>query len=228
MNRKIKSLTLATIIAFILISCEKEEPQPETVTDFDGNIYSTVKIGNQIWMGENLKVTKYNDGTAIPLVTDTTAWSDLTTPVYCWHSNDEATYKNPYGALYNWYTVSTDKLCPEGWHVPSDTEWTQLTDYLGGADVAGGKLKETGTTHWNSPNYGATNESGFTGLPGGHHGFYSGLFYRLGTDGFFWSATEDSSSHAWGRCLRYNVAYVMRNRYSSSWFGFSVRCLKDN
>jgi len=109
----------------------------EIVTDYDGNNYKTTKIGNQVWMKESLKTTKYNDGTSIPLVTEPTTWSNLTTPGYCWYNNDQATYKATYGALYNWFTVNTGKLCSTNWHVPSDTEWTTLTDYLGGANVAG-------------------------------------------------------------------------------------------
>ena len=108
------------------------------VVDIDGNVYHTVTIGTQVWMVENLKTTKYNDGTAIPLVTDNTAWGALTTPGYCWYNNDSATYKNTYGALYNWYAVNTGKLAPTGWHVPTDSEWTVLTTYLGGQSVAGG------------------------------------------------------------------------------------------
>ena len=118
------------------------------VTDDDGNVYHSVTIGTQVWMVENLKTTKYNDGTSIPLVTDATDWHNLLTPGYCWNNNDEATYKATYGALYNWYTVNTGNLCPTGWHVPGDAEWTTLTTYLGGEDVAGGKLKEVGITHW--------------------------------------------------------------------------------
>ena len=123
------------------------------VQDIDGNNYLTVTIGTQIWMAENLRTTKYNDGTAIPLVTDNTTWANLTTPAYCWYNNDAKTNGSTYGALYNWYSVNTKKLCPTGWHVPNDTEWTTLTTYLGGTAVAGGKLKETGTAHWYSPNF---------------------------------------------------------------------------
>src|SRR5450759_4787246 len=119
--------------------------QAQTVKDIDGNVYKTVTIGKQVWMVENLKTTKYNDGITIPLVIDNTAWTDLITPKYSWFNNDIAN-KEVYGALYNWYTVNTNKLCPKGWHIPTDEEWTTLTTYLGGEGVAGGKLKETGTT----------------------------------------------------------------------------------
>ncbi|MBA7527477.1 hypothetical protein ES705_19653 [subsurface metagenome] len=176
-------------------------------------------------MAENLKTTKYNDGTAIPLVTNSTEWDNLTTPGYCWYNNDEASYKNTYGALYNWYTVNTGKLCPTGWHVPTDSEWTILTDYLGGYSVAGGKLKETGTTHWNSPNTGATNESGFTALPGGYR-TNSGAFNNVGSNGNWWSSTESSSTYAWHRSMNYSSSNVYRD-YSGKSYGFSVRCVRD-
>ena len=196
-----------------------------TVIDIDGNVYNTVTIGSQVWMAENLKTTKYNDGTAIPLVTDSTSWSNLTTPGYCWYNNDEAGYKNVYGALYNWFTVNTGKLCPIGWHVPTDAEWTTLTDYLGGESVAGGKLKETGTTHWLSPNTGATNETGFTALPGGYRAG-SGYFNHVGSYGHWWSATEGSAGNAWGRYVGYDNSNVY-GLSDSKQAGFSVRCVKD-
>ncbi|MBA7544886.1 hypothetical protein ES705_37247 [subsurface metagenome] len=162
-----------------------------TVTDYEGNVYQTITIGSQEWMCENLKLTKYADGTAIPLVTNSTEWGNLTTPGYYWYNNDEPTYANTYGALYNWYTVEKGNLCPTGWHVPTDAEWTTLTDYLGGASVAGGKLKETGTAHWSYPNTGATNESGFTALPGGGRSL-NGTFGYVGSSGGWWSSTGSS------------------------------------
>jgi uncharacterized protein (TIGR02145 family) len=175
-------------------------------------------------MAENLKTTKYNDGTAIPLVTDDKAWDALTTPAYCWYKNDATTNKNTYGASYNWYTVGTNKLCPKGWHVPTDAEWTTLTTYLGGESVAGGKLKETGTTHWESPNTGATNESGFKALAGGDREF--GTFSYIGYSGYFWSATGTNATEARYR----NMAYYGSKVGSNSIFkkmGYSVRCLRD-
>jgi uncharacterized protein (TIGR02145 family) len=198
-----------------------------SVSDNDGNTYKTIQIGTQTWMAENLKTTKYNDGTTIPLVTGTTAWAALSTPGYCWYRNDAATYKATYGALYNWYTVNTGKLCPTGWHVPSDAEWTTLTIYLGGGTVAGGKLKETGTTHWLSPNTGATNETGFTALPGGDRD-NNGAFVLIGYDGRWWSSTEGSTYYAWARNMLYNYSNVSSfvNLYKQD--GYSVRCLKDN
>ena len=197
-----------------------------TVTDIDGNVYTTVNIDKQTWMVENLKTTTYNDGTTIPKVTDDDNWGNLETGAYCWYDNDETSYKGTYGALYNWYTVETEKLCPTGWHVPSNIEWLTLTNYLGGLDVAGGKLKETGTSHWNPPNTGATNESGFTALPSGYRNL-SVAFYNIKNNGSYWSSTEsDDISKAYGRGLTKSQAalsYYISNKET----GYSIRCLRD-
>jgi uncharacterized protein (TIGR02145 family) len=195
------------------------------VRDADGNNYNTVKIGNQIWMAENLKTTKYSDGTDIPNVTDNTEWGNLSTGAYAWWDNDEATYGDTYGALYNWYAVETGNLCPSGWHVPTDEEWTTLTTYLGGEEVAGGKLKEAGTTHWNAPNTGATNEAGFTAVPGGLR-YGNGLFNLIGSYGYWRSATESDTSNAWFRFMGFNRSQVLRNDANKE-SGCSVRCLRD-
>jgi uncharacterized protein (TIGR02145 family) len=193
--------------------------------DIEGNRYKTVKIGNQVWMAENLRTGTFNDGTTIPQVADATAWENLTTSGYCWFNNDHTTYGAVYGALYNWYTVNTGKLCPNGWHVPTDAEWTTLTTYLGIESVAGGKMKETGTTHWRSPNTGATNESGFSALPGGGR-YGSGNFGSVGYYGYWWSSMEGSTDYAYGRGLGCYDASVGRY-YDGKGTGFSVRCLRD-
>jgi uncharacterized protein (TIGR02145 family) len=198
------------------------------VQDVDGNEYNTTKIGSQRWIVENLRTTKYNDGTPISLVTNGIEWSNLTTPGYCYYNNDEGKYSVPYGALYNYYVVaSTNSLnvCPVGWHVPTDTEWTTLTTYLGGEGFAGGKMKETGTFYWLSPNGGATNESGFAGLPGGNR-YDGGPFTNIGYYGFWWSSTEDNTADAWNRSLGKFNGSVGRDDGSKG-FGFSVRCLRD-
>src|SRR5574344_2201952 len=195
-----------------------------SITDIDGNTYKTVTIGTQTWMAENLKVTKYNDGIAIPNVTDNTAWRELTTGALCDYGNTPSNSAT-YGTLSNWRAVNTGKLCPTGWYVPSDAEWTELTDYLGGASVAGGKLKETGATHWNSPNTGATNETGFTALPGGYR-LSSGSFLDIGSDGSWWSATEYDTDYAWSRSLGYGSSSVDRGSNNKE-LGFSVRCVRD-
>ncbi|OFX31706.1 MAG: hypothetical protein A2X08_16050 [Bacteroidetes bacterium GWA2_32_17] len=196
-----------------------------TITDINSNTYNTVSIGGQCWMKENLKTTKYSDNTAIPNITNSTTWSNLSTGAYCNYSNTPSN-ANTYGRLYNWYAVTdTHNICPTGWHVPSDAEWTTLTTYLGGESVAGGKLKETGTTHWQSPNAGATNETGFTALPGGNR-YDNGAFYSLGSYGFWWSSTESTTDVAWNRGMSYNLSNVDRGS-STEVDGFSVRCVKD-
>jgi uncharacterized protein (TIGR02145 family) len=175
-------------------------------------------------MAENLKTTRYNDGTAIPLVTDNATWGNLTTPGYCWY-NDSATYGNTYGALYNWFAVNTGKLAPIGWHVPTDSEWEMLGNYLGGDSVAGGKLKETGTTHWLSPNTGATNSTGFSALPGGYR-YLNGTFLRVGFFGSWWSATAHDALYSWYRTMFYDYTHVSRFNFSNQ-YAYSIRCVRD-
>jgi len=196
-----------------------------TMTDIDSNIYKTITIGTQTWMAENLKVTKYRNGDSIPNVTDGTTWRNLTSGACCEYENTPG-FSKIYGRLYNWYAVNDSRnIAPAGWHVPSDAEWTTLTNYLEGEAVAGGSLKETGTKHWKSPNTFATNQSGFTGLPAGGRST-SGSFFSQANNAFFWSSSEHNGSFAWGRSLNYGNDYVGRyNTYKS--FGFSVRCLKD-
>jgi len=196
-----------------------------TVTDIDGNVYNTVTIGTQVWMAENLKTSRYRNGDAIPNVTVNTAWGGLTTGAYCNYNNDAANAAI-YGKLYNWYAATDARnIAPTGWHVPSDAEWTTLTTFLGGESVAGGKLKETGTSHWSSPNTGATNETGFTAFPGGYR-FSSGTFSNVGNNGNWWSSAEYSSSYAWHWRMFYDTSSVYRD-YCSKQFGFSVRCVRD-
>jgi uncharacterized protein (TIGR02145 family) len=193
--------------------------------DIDGNGYHSVTIGTQTWLVENLKTTKYNDGTAIPLVSDYLAWPNLITPAYCWYNNDATTYKNAYGALYNWYAVNTAKLAPTGWHVATDAEWTTLTTYLGGESVAGGKLKEAGTLNWLSPNTSATNETGFSALPCGGR-WNNGIFADVGNYGYWWCSIEAATSLAWYRDVYYGNSAVLRGGYNKA-KGFSVRCVRD-
>jgi uncharacterized protein (TIGR02145 family) len=214
------------ISVLFMISCNNKDDDynyPLTVTDVDGNIYNTIIIGTQLWTTENLKTTKYNTGIAIPLVTDSLSWADLTTPGYCWYNNDENN-KDTYGALYNCYAVNTRKLCPIGWHVPADKEWTTLTDYLGGQYVAGVKLKEAGNKHWIT--IGGTNETGFTALPGGNRVYYSGSFKDIGMEGIWWSSSDYLSSFAWCRFIFYNLDEIFRVDNYKKW-GFSVRCIRD-
>jgi len=199
--RKIKTISPLPLIFiplfFLVFNCEKDKDI--TITDIDGNVYHTVPIGTQLWMIENLKTTKYNDGSDIPLVEDPEEWADLLTPAYCWYDNNN-TYKHPYGALYNSYVIETDKLCPEGWHVPTNSDWGTLINYL--EEPVGGKLKEYGTVNWKNPNTNATNETGFTALPGGYRTYFTGEFWYINDAGYWWTSTEFSSDYSWNYSYR--------------------------
>lgn len=222
---KNKSLLMLITALIIAINCMAQvSSKTETVADVDGNVYNTVTIGSQTWMAENLKVTKYNDGTSIPNVTGNNKWSKLTTGAMCNYKNTPSN-STTYGKLYNWHAVNTGKLCPTNWHVPTDAEWITLTFYLGGECSAGGKLKETDTTHWKSPNADVTNESGFTALPGGFRN-NKGIFSYIIESGYWWSATEDSEARAWFHCMHFDNSIVFRNSLYKEW-GFSMRCVKD-
>lgn len=197
------------------------------VADVDGNVYNTITIGTQVWLKENLRTTKYNDGTAIPNITDNTTWSATTTGAYSDYSNTSSN-STTYGRLYNFYVVSsanTKNVCPTGWHVPSNAEWTTLMDYLGGEAVAGGKMKETGTAHWMTPNTGATNETGFTALPGGYRA-QSGSFGLIGNTGFWWSSTEGGTTFAYYRYMYYGTSNL-NSGDNDKHGGLSARCLKN-
>jgi uncharacterized protein (TIGR02145 family) len=205
--------------------------QVEPLKDNDGNAYSTLTIGTQVWFGENLKTTTFNDGTAIPYVSTGLDWANTSTPAFCWYNNSEEQNKATYGALYNWYAVNTGKLCPAGWHVPTADDFSTLLTYLGGDKIAGGKLKEAGTLHWAFPNVAATNGSGFTALPGGgRYNIYSdgGAFADIGKYGYFWSNTSSTdNSLAKSFELGYDFEQVSKDEYSKR-DGGSVRCIKNS
>jgi uncharacterized protein (TIGR02145 family) len=193
--------------------------------DIDGNVYKTIQIGTQNWMAENLRTTKTRSGTPIPYDSE---WRINATKGYCWHNNDSVTYKKVYGAIYNSSYIMSSNICPEGWHVPTQDEWITLLDFLGGKELAGGKLKEKGIYHWSAPNDGATNESGFSALPGGmRYGTsnpsgspYSnlGITFRLACDDL-WTYQMSNEESA-----------VMTGLNAGYWDkpGFYVRCMKDN
>lgn len=201
--------------------------------------YPDVTIGNQIWLNFNLDVTTYRDGTPIPQVTDPTAWESLTTGAWCYYNNDSAN-GTTYGKLYNWFAVagihdtnpSTPNkiLAPTGWHVPSDTEWTNLINYLGGNSFAGGKMKEAGTIHWFNNNPDSSNISGFTALPGGNRSVSQGNFGQMNTNGYWWSSTEQTlnSGYSWYREISSVGLDIAGNgNYNQKSNGLSVRCIKD-
>ena len=194
------------------------------VIDIDLNIYNTVQIGTQVWMSENLKTTRYRNGGSIPNVTDNATWGNLTTGAWSYYNNADSN-NAIYGKLYNWYTTLGDTLCPTGWGVPTDAEWTTLTNFLGGESVAGGKMKTIGNAYWNDPNTGADNTSGFSVLPGGYRNSL-GSFFNIRDLAFFWSATEIDNDYAWNRTLYNNFGTVYRFSNSKS-VGASVRCLRD-
>jgi uncharacterized protein (TIGR02145 family) len=207
------------------------------LTDIEGNTYGIAAIGEQVWLSENLKTTKFNDNTDIPIVTDNVAWIDLNTPACSWYNNNKSFIDNNYGVLYNWFTVNTGKLCPAGWHVPNEDEWTTLVEYLGGEYQAGGKLKELGTGHWTTPNLGASDIYGFTALPGGFRtGLNTGSSRAMGYVGRWWLNTETDNPW-WARqdsVLRWargstiffdgSGAYMGKGLKTN---GYSIRCVKD-
>ena len=225
-KNKIEIFPLIVMVLVLILtnSCKKDE-EPPVIKDSDGNVYTSVTIGTQVWMVENLKTTKLNDGSTITYITDDNEWDKLITPGFGWWDNDKANYKDPYGAYYNWETVKSGKLCPSGWHVPSDTEWAKLISYLGGENVAGGKLKETGTAHWESPNTGATNETGFTLVGGGFRNWY-GSYTDFGTSSVLWSSTEYDAEQAWAVWCS-NWSTEAGRAYIHKTAGYNVRCLKN-
>lgn len=207
----------------------------ETITDIDGNTYRTIKIADQSWMAENLRTTRYNDGSPIPHVNGVAGWINRGTEGYCWYNNDAERFGEIFGALYNWYCISTNKICPSGWHVPGDDEWAALIEYAGGDSIAGRKMKESTDAHWVQTEASITNSTGFTVLPGGNRWGVTtdplSYFTDLGYSGNFWSSTEFSDPgfgiygaycrsfyHAWDGCTQ---SVFTRNE------GLSVRCIKD-
>ena len=231
---------LLTAFSAVFVACKKdgEEPDtrntpggsgscvggPNTIADVDGNVYNVVTIGNQCWMKENLKTTKYRNGDPIPTNLSDTSWNATTSGAYAIFNNS-MTNDNIYGKLYNWYAVADPSgLCPAGWHVPSDSEWTTLITYLGGA-IAGGAMKEAGLMHWESPNKDATNSSGFSGLPGGRR-LEGGSYANIGFHGFWWSSTLYSNGYPTNHYLGYTHGSVYRNISDKS-IGLSVRCVRD-
>lgn len=198
------------------------------VTDVEGTIYKTITIGSQTWMAENLRTTSYRNGDKIPEVTGNTAWKNLTTAAWCNYENSvDRDQIATLGRLYNWFAVSDSRnLAPEGWHVATDADWSDLESYLGGSSVAGGKLKETTTLHWSTPNAGILNQSGFTALPGGRREYTDGSFINLGFDGFWWTSSAYNPDYSWYRYIHFDATECYRANFHKQ-YGFSVRCVKD-
>ena len=244
MKQSISIIPLLILSVFLILasSCEKDDNESPSssstavfnpnitygsMTDQDRNVYKTVTIGAQTWMAENLRTTKYKDGTAIPNITLRTDWGALTTGAYCNYNNttSEDTIAT-YGRMYNWYAINTGKLAPDGWHVATDAEWTTLVDYVGGDDVAGEKLRESGKLHWDdSPYVGGINEFGFTSLPGGSRD-WNGTYSYVGSQGFWWTATEYDTEKAYLLIDYFNDSDIYREKYYKL-MGYSIRCVKD-
>lgn len=216
-------VSLLSFMVLLIVACSEESSTNNN--NNNGKPADTVRIGSQTWMNKNLDIENYRNGDAIPQVTDEKEWAALTTGAWCYFNNDAANGKI-YGKLYNWYAVNDPRgLAPTGWHVASAAEWLTLIEYLGDVSIAGGKLKEAGTSHWTAPNEGADNSSGFTALPGGWR-FYSGAFNYLGTNTYWWTSTKFDEKKAWYAGVYNDNANAIRNSYSFN-FGFSVRCVKD-
>jgi uncharacterized protein (TIGR02145 family) len=198
---------------------------PDTVTDIEGNVYNTVKIGKQVWMSENLRTTKYRNGDPIPNVARRAQWIMLREGAYCNYNNNDSNGLI-YGRLYNWYAVNDSRsIAPEGWRVAKDADFNTLVKFLGGDSLAGGKMKEAGMAHWQIPNFGANNSCGFKTLPAGYRNDYTGNYYLLRNNSMFWTTTENDTT-AWVRLLNSADAGAYRN-YAEKRSGLSVRCLKD-
>jgi uncharacterized protein (TIGR02145 family) len=227
-NYLLKSLILIGFYLITICSCQKDNNTSEesTVTDVDGNVYHTVTIGTQTWLKENLKVTHYRNGEAIPVETDNILWCKLKSGAYCDYDNN---FDNSgiYGRLYNWYAVhDSNNIAPSGWHIPDVTEWQTLASFLGGNDIAGGKMKEANYIHWMNPNNGATNESGFTALPAGMRHAENGAFMSKGAMTMLWSSYQDDLTSANNLYLGYSFPDAT-NAYIHLNTGLSVRCIKD-
>lgn len=225
MKRYYFKFALPLLLLSTLLSCtsDQTESTKQVARSTAPITVAEIQIGTQRWMTKNLNVSRYSNGDPIPQVTNESQWANLTTGAWCYYNN-ETTNGTVYGKLYNWYAVNDPRgLCPPGYHIPSDAEWTTLTTFLGGETVAGGKMKAL--TSWFSPNNEASNSSGFTGLAGGCR-TDTGVFNSIYNTGNWWSATDFFPSFAYTRSLSFNYGNAYRNIYSKT-YGFSVRCIKN-
>jgi len=223
-------------IMSIIVSCEQEPAPPvdktkieysDPLIDIDGNSYKTVVIDTLIWMAENLKVTKFNDGVPLASISDSHQWQNTKLPAYCWYNNDSINNKPVFGALYNYTAVQTGMLCPIGWHIPSLEEWNTLIDYAGGYKIAGGKLKQKGTELWVEPNIDATDEFGFNAIPGGMRGFlYDAKYVSIADGAYWWCFEEENTFSAYSKEIG-SYSAVVDNLSLLKRYGLSVRCIKN-
>ena len=234
MKLKIRILSFSMLAVGIMLllasGCTKADVKPTIkpqtdIVDQDGNVYTAVTIGTQVWMAENLRTTKYNNGD--PIETTSLDISGESAPKYQWVYENNESYASTYGRLYTWPAATDSRtVCPTGWHVPTDKEWETLKLYLGGDSIAGAKLKETGTTHWQTPNSGTTNEMGFTALPGGYRSNL-GSFVSLQVSTYLWSSSPNPTPEwSWGQRMYYNDGILLRGGYFKQ-AGASIRCMKD-
>ena len=225
---------LIGIITICFIGCEVREPilnpdytgQIGQISDIQGNVYKTIGIGSQIWMAENLKATRLNNGTLIPQIKSDSIWAFNRYIAFCWYNNDSINNARIYGALYNFFTVRTGLLCPTGWHIPQDSDWTILVDFLGGTEKAGGKLKDYYTSYWSEPNVCLVNNYGFSALPGGRRSSYLGRFEEIRERGYWWTSTLTNDSAVYVRGM-YNDNTTIGTYVSTYRKGYSVRCIRD-
>lgn len=216
------SITVAILLTVVLSACKKEKT---TLTDIEGNTYKTITIGGSTWMAEDLRTTKFRDGSSIPLVATGDPWEMTTSAAYN-NVNNSADNALVYGRLYNWYTVNDSRgICPTGWHVPSNEEFTAMTTALGGSDVAGGKMKEAGTSHWLEPNTAATNSSGFTSRGSGYIN-YLGEYKDFKAFAGYWTTMQQAPNHAYFRGFLFNSG-VSDNYAVDKHTGLLIRCVKD-
>jgi uncharacterized protein (TIGR02145 family) len=219
-----------------LIGCEVTEPvlnpdytgQKGQITDVQGNVYKTIGIGSQIWMAENLKTTQLNNGKILTDVKNDSNWHYFINPAYCYYNNDSIQFHKNYGPLYNFAAVNTDSICPVGWRVPTSEDWNTLADFIGGTQVAGGKLKDFYGNFWNSPNHCISNNYNFSAIPGGYRKFDTGLFSNQGDEGFWWTSTSipNNSDHVWVISMSKDKTQLNTNsRYKNE--GVNIRCIKN-
>jgi len=226
-------ILITAILSFAGVVNAQDNPyEAMPVKDTDGNVYKTIMLENGVWMAENLRTTKFNDGTPIPLIKEWGAWKGTKSPGYGWYK-DDADYKKSVGAIYNWHAVGTKKLCPKGWHVPTEQEWIDMMEYAGTAERSGdnpARLKEAGTAHWKSPNEGATNSIFFNALPAGEISYFH-TNAELGTRATWWTSSEDMSDKPPMNALITGLSYDFHSRTGGTnpkEDAYSVRCKKDD